>query len=339
MPARPISSDAAVKVRPFQAKDEPGVLEVLAAAFGRWPRDIQSASPSEFFRWKHMAGPFGSSTLIVAEADGAIIGCHAYMPWRLRVSGRVLATMRGVDLAVHPSYRRRGVSMAMRAAATFPDDAAFMWSNPNKQNRPGAHKAGMRAVGNLPRFVQPREALRRGVRRASAHGSKTPEDLRVQAETVAEALRDSARASLLLALKSWRGDRMATVKDLDYLRWRYGHFEEYRAITTDAGPGACGIAIFRVRRHERFWVSDVCELLVKDDDRRTVRQLLRQVRQAAPANFIRCSFSSRHHAASFGFLQARGVTTLMTLPLQHSLTPDPTRRTSWELSHGDLELL
>ena len=50
------------------------------------------------------------------------------MPWRLRVSGRVLATMRGVDLAVHPSYRRRGVSMAMRSAASFGDDVAFMWS-------------------------------------------------------------------------------------------------------------------------------------------------------------------------------------------------------------------
>ena len=229
--------------------------------------------------------------------------------------------------------------MAMRAAATFPDDAAFMWSNPNKQNRPGAHKAGMRAVGNVPRFVQPREALRRTVRRAGARGSKTPEDLRVEAQTAADALRDGAAALPLLARKTWRGDRMATMKDLDYLRWRYGHFHEYRAIATDPPSRAGGMVIFRARRHGPLWVADVCELLVEHGDRRTVRHLLRLVADAAATDFIRCKFSSRHHAASFGFLQTRGVTTLMTLPLKHSLTPDPARRTSWELSHGDLELL
>jgi GNAT superfamily N-acetyltransferase len=329
----------AVQVRPFQANDEPQVLELLQAAFGQWPRDIPSALPSEFFRWKHMAGPFGSSSVMVAEADGAVVGCHAYMPWRLGVSGRVLATMRGVDLAVHPLYRRRGVSMAMRAAATFPDDAAFMWSNPNKQNRPGAHKAGMLAIGNVPRFVQPREAFRRTVRRAGARGSKTLEDLRVEAQTAAEALRDGAAASLLLARNNSRGGRMATVKDLDYLRWRYAHFDEYRAIATDPRSRAGGMAIFRARRHGPLWVADVCELLVEHGDRRTVRHLLRLVANAAATDFIRCGFPSRHHAASFGFLQTRGVTTLMTLPLKNSLTPDPARSTSWELSHGDLELL
>jgi predicted N-acetyltransferase YhbS len=146
MPTRSISLDDAVAVRAFQAEDEPGVLEVLRAAFGQWPRDIESSAASEFFRWKHSASPFGRSRLLVAEADGALIGCHAYMPWRLDTGKRVLCTMRGVDLAVHPSYRRLGVSMAMRAAASFPDDVAFMWSNPNKENRPGALKAGMRTV-------------------------------------------------------------------------------------------------------------------------------------------------------------------------------------------------
>lgn len=333
-----MSLDGRFEVRAFDADDEPGVIELLQAAFGEWPSDMQSATPVEFFRWKHMAGPFGPSNLIVALADGIVIGCHAYMPWRLSVGGRILFTMRGVDLAVHPSYRRLGVSMAMRHAATFPHDAAFMWSNPNKQNRPGARKAGMRAVGNLPRFVQPGEALRRTVGQASAHRSKTPTDLRVEAETVAQTLRDGPRASLLQARKTWRRDRMATVKDLDYLRWRYGHFEEYRAIETDPRSGA-GMVIFRTRRHGPFWVADVCELFVEHGDRRTARHLLQLVRGAAQTDFIRCSFSSRHHAAVFGFLQTHGPTVLMTMPLQHSLSPDPTRRTSWDLSHGDLELL
>jgi hypothetical protein len=326
------------EVRGFEAADERGVIEVLQAAFGQWPRDIESAAPREFFRWKHMASPFGPSRLIVAAADGAIIGCHAYMPWRLSVAGRILSTMRGVDLAVHPSCRRLGVSTAMRNAASFPDDVAFMWSNPNKQNRPGAHKAGMRAVGNLPRFVRRCGPIGRIVRKARAKGSNTLEHLPIDAATAAEALRDGEHVSFLLARNSWPGDRMATVKSLSFLSWRYGVFDEYRAITIDPCFGG-GMVIFRVRRQGSFWVSDVCELLIEHGDRRTARHLLHLVADAAPADFINCGFSSRRDAALFGFVPTRGVTVLMSLPLQQNLAPDPTRRASWALSRGDLELL
>jgi hypothetical protein len=259
------------------------------------------------------------------------------MPWRLDTGKRILSTMRGVDLAVRPSYRRRGVSTAMRAAASFPDDVAFMWSNPNNENRPGALKAGMRIVFPLPQFVRPRASLGQSIARRYAGGSRTPERVQVEAETAADALRDGTCASQLLEQITRPGERMATVKDLDYLRWRYGHFEEYRVIATDAGAG--GIVIFRARRHGPFWVSDVCELLAEQSDRRTVGHLLRLVRDAAPADFINCGFSSRHHAALFGFVQIRGLTVLMTLPLKQDMAPDPTRRTSWALSRGDLELL
>jgi GNAT superfamily N-acetyltransferase len=329
--------DGSFAVRAFQPKDEPGVLEVLQAAFGKWPNDIQNRTASEFFWWKHASSPFGSSRLIVAEADGALIGCHAYMPWRLDIGRRVLTTVRGVDLAVHPSYQRRGVSTAMRAAASFPNEAAFMWSNPNDHNRPGALKAGMRDVYRLPQFLRPRGSLRHTIGRSCAKGARTPEYLEVEAETAGDALRDGTCASHVLEQIKGTGKRMATVKDLDYLRWRYGQFEEYRAITTDAGTG--GVVIFRARRQGTFWVSDVCELLAEKNDRRTVGRLLHLVRTAAQADFMSCCFSSRHHAAPFGFVQTRGPTVLMTLPLRQGLAPDPTRRSSWALSRGDLELL
>jgi GNAT superfamily N-acetyltransferase len=338
MAPSPTAFDGEVKVRAFEAKDEPGVLEVLQAAFGQWPRDLHGVAPSEFFRWKHMAGPFGPSTLMVAEADGAVIGFHAHMPWLLHAGGQILSTIRRVDLAVHPSYRRLGVSMAIRAAASFSNDVAFAWSNPNEQSRPGTHKAGLRTVGGVHRFVQPRGRLRGTLRRACAKGSKTPERLRIEAATAAEMLQDGAPASLLLASMNELGNRLATVKDLDYLRWRYGRFDEYRAVRTDAGEGG-GMVIFRPRRHGRFWVSHVCELFVERSDRRIARNLLHRVRDAAQADFINCSFSSRNQAAQYGFVQWPGRTVLMTYPLQQNLFPDPTQRASWALSLGDLELL
>jgi hypothetical protein len=336
---RPRAFDAAFDVRGFEARDGPGVLELLQATFGRWPRDIQGIAPSEFFRWKHMDGSFGPSKLLVAEAEDAVIGFLAYMPWRFLASGRVVSTMRGVDLAVHRSYRRLGVSMAIRAEAEPPSGVALIWSTPNGQSHPGQLKSARRDVRNLPRFVRPCGRLRDMTRRVCAEESKAAEHLHVEADTAGEILGDGEHASRLLAHTVQPSARLATSKDLDYLRWRYAQFEEYRAITVATGAGASGMAIFRPRRHGPFWVSHVCELLVEGNDPHTTRRLLRQVSEASPADFISCNFSSRHRAARYGFVQLRGRTVLTVYPLQQNLIPDPTERSSWALSLGDLELL
>ncbi len=329
----------ALEVRTFGAGDESGVLDLLQAAFGKWPSDLEGVDPAEFFRWK-MACPFGPPISIVAEAEGRVVGFSATMPWRLRAQGQILATMRGVDLAVHPSYRRRGVSLAIMRAAIeqVPEDVAFTWNNPNDQSRSGVLKTGRRKAVSLPRFVQLRPTVRRTARRAYGKGSRTPAHLPVEAESAAEVLRDGAHISRLLSKAEESSDRLTTAIDLDYLRWRYGHFEEYRAIQSDAGADPGGIAIFRLRRRGAFWVSDVCELLVAKDDFRIARHLLRQVRDASPVDFIRCGFSSRQHAVRCGFVQA-GMTIVITRPVTQNLDPDPTQRDSWALSLGDLELL
>jgi GNAT superfamily N-acetyltransferase len=335
----PTDFDGAIEARPFQSRDEDGVLELLRVAFGQWPRDIQGVTPREFFRWKHVDGPFGPSILVVAEARGAIIGLAAYLPWQFRAGEEVISTMRGVDFAVHPSYRRRGVSMAMRATANFPSNAAFVWSNPNDQSRPGGLSWGQREVRNLPHFVRPGRQPRVTLQRTFAKGSKMPQQVSVEADTAAEILRDGARVSLLLTRAQDPGYRLKTAKDLAYLRWRYGQLVEYRAIHADAGEGAGGIVIFRTRRHGRLWVSHICELFAEQDDRGTVRHLIHRVSDAAPADLISCSFPSRTSAALAGFVPHPTGKVVMVYPLQPNLAPDPTQRGSWALSLGDFDLL
>jgi GNAT superfamily N-acetyltransferase len=341
MPSRPIELDGAVKVRAFVAEDEPGVLEVLQAAFGQWPSGIHDVAPNEFFRWKHVDGPFGPSILLVAEADGAVVGFAAYMPWRFRASEQVVMTARGVDFAVHPSHRRRGVSVALIQAAArhCSENVAFIWSNPNEKIRPGSLRSGRHQVGRFPHFIRPRGPLPGAIKRAWGGGSRMPGHLQIEAEPAAEILRDGADASLPLARTKPPGDRLATVKDLTYLRWRYGRFEEYRAVQADAGTDGGGMAIFRPRRHGPLWVSHVCELFVEGNDVRLARRLLRKVRDAAPADFLSCSFPSRHAAALCGFVQYDRGPAVTTYPLHTNLTPDPTERASWSMSIGDLELL
>jgi hypothetical protein len=333
----PSACPPAVSTRPFEAGDTSAVLGLLQSAFGQWPRNVPGTTAGEFFHWKHELSPFGASTLLVAEANGAVIGFYAHMPWRLQVRGEAVAAMRGVDLAVHPAFRRLGASTALRAAAGFPADVALLWSNPNDESRPGGVKLGRRSVGRLPRFVQPCGRLRETLRRARGRQRGLPDALPVEARTAAEVLGDGASASELAPRPRAREQRLSTARDLDYLRWRYGMFGEYRAIRAHAGGR--GVVIFRCRRHGPFWVSHVCELLVEPGDRRTARRLLRRVREAAPADFVTCNFSGARAAARYGFAPYRGGETLTILPLTSDLEPDPTERRSWALSHGDLELL
>lgn len=126
-----------VTARGFVSTDEPDVLALLQTVFGEWPRDVRDVTPADFLRWKHIESPFGPSRMVVAEIDQRIVGFGAYMPWRFRVRGRIVKALRGVDFAVHPAYRRRCVSMALRASADLSGDTSLVWSNPNEQVRPG----------------------------------------------------------------------------------------------------------------------------------------------------------------------------------------------------------
>ena len=329
--------DRAAHARAFTDADEPRVLDILQKAFNGWLGDVEGVGASEFFRWKHMHGPFGPSTLLVAEADDVTIGFGAYLPWRFWAGGELLTATRGVDFAVDPAYHYRGASMALRAAANHPRDVAFMWANPNGRSRPGSIKAGEHQVGKLPRYVRAARPLSKAIRRVG-HKDPAPPWLSVEAESAAEVLRDEARVSQLLARVKRPSDRLATAKDVAFLRWRYGRLGDYRAVRAGAGDGA-GIAIFRISRRGPLWISKVCELLVEHDDVRSARHLLRRVGQAADADVITCMFPSRRHAALCGFIAAAGATNLIARPFHKHLTPDPTQRLSWALSHGDLELI
>jgi predicted N-acetyltransferase YhbS len=342
MPATsPDSSAGGVEIRTFEAEDEARILAILTGAFKRWPLDVEGVDGSEFFRWKHMASPFGPSMLLVAEVDGEVVGFGAWLRWRLKAQGQTLEALRGVDMVVHPAYRGRRIQVALvrKASELFSAETAFTFSSPNQRSRSGSLTVGGREVGRLSRFVRPHRPLRGAVRWVLARGSGTSQPPPVEAETAAEVLRDGDDVSQLLAQTEAPIERLTTDRDVDYLRWRYGRFAEYQAVRVDTDDQLAGLAIFRLRRHGSAWVSHVCELLVADNDRRIARRILDRVRKAAPADFVTCNFPSRRDAALCGFVQSPGGTLLVARPLRQNLNPDPTRRASWALSIGDLELL
>jgi GNAT superfamily N-acetyltransferase len=328
---RASAGDEQLEVRLFEARDRAAVLGLLRSAFGHWPRGMRSIDEEQFFDWKHRCSPFGASTLLVAEADGEVVGFLGYMPWRLRARERTVTAMRRVDLAVDGAQRRRGIAMRLRSAAVFSPDVALIWSNPNPLSRRGGAKLGQVQLERVSRFVRPARPLRVGARLAASR-----RDLRIEAPPAAVVLDDRTSTAHLRPAAAAPAQRLTTIADLAFLRWRYGPFDDYRAVTL---PGGGGIVIFRCRRHGRFWVAHVCELLVEPGDRRGAGRLLRQVGHTAAVDFVSCNFAGPGEAARHGFAARPGKEVLMTRVLEDALAPDPRQSASWALSHGDMELL
>jgi GNAT superfamily N-acetyltransferase len=332
--------DQPVIVRSLEDADEPAVLELLQTVFGCWPRGIQSTAPAEFFRWKHMRGPSGRSALFVAEHGGELAGFVAYMPWRLRVDGQLVRALRGVDLAVHPQHRRRGVSQAFREAADSLLQGALLWASPNEAAHRGGLKHGRSSGGKIPHFARFCGGPSQSVRRARRGDADASTSVPIRAAQARDVLADGEYLARLLASIPHPPGRLSTDRDASYLRWRYAQFPEYHAVVASPDTGAGGIAIFRSRSYRRFRVLDVSELLAEGASASARRRLLARVSKAADADFLICNFPSRRQALRHGFLQASSGVSLYTHAEESGpMGVDPTRSAAWSLSRGDLELI
>jgi GNAT superfamily N-acetyltransferase len=334
------TQEQAVVVRLLQPSDETVVIDLLQEVFGVWPKDCKDLSPAEFFRWKHMSGPLGPSTSLVAEADGAVVAYVGCMPWQLSAHGKILKTVRGVDIAVRPEYRRRGISSLLIRAAVkqCSEEVAFIWSNPNELSRPSLFKQGHRQINTVPRYLGWGGSPRQTIHRLRAGAQAVVNEPPIDAPTAAAVLAGGRYAALLEGARVPTG-RLATVKDEAYLQWRYGQSEVYRAVTLERGADLAGMAIFWVRRRGRLWISQVCELFVEHGDWGAARKLLSRVRGASAADLISCNFGSRSQGIRCGFVQWPPGTVLSMNLLRDDVIPDPRLPSSWALSLGDLDII
>jgi GNAT superfamily N-acetyltransferase len=340
-----LARDSPIAVRAYNESDEPRVFDLLQDAFGKWPRGIDDHDPAEVFRWKHLANPFGRSVMVVSEADDALVGFAALMRWRLLADGGMFEVLRGVDMAVHPAYRRRGVysQLLREAARRYPPDTALTLNSPNQQSRRGSLQVGGHEIGRLPSLVRVRSPLRSsaGLLSAKLSGRARSVSPPVSADSAADVLRNGESIATLLSQLERPIGRFATHKDVDYLRWRYGTVGCYHVIREDQVGSLAGLAIFRVHRRGRVWLSTVCEMLVAD--RTVARRLLRRVGQAAATDYVVGCFppgsSARHAAVRCGFVPVSRGPGPTVRPLKDNISPDPTDRNSWAICSGDLDLL
>lgn len=339
-----VAAPETISVRPYTDDDEPRVLDLLRQTLGEGPAGNRSA---EFFTWKHLESPFGPSFMLVAEADGQIVGLRAFMRWHFRSGERILNAVRAVDTATHPNYQRRGIfsKLTNEALSSLRDSVDFVFNTPNANSLPGYLKMGWKRAGRLPVLIRPCRpmAFARGL--GSIKSSLEPSRGRpdIAADTAAELFFDSD-VTRLLERTDDQGDRLQTTRTVDYLKWRYAQAPhlDYRVVREFDAGRLCGLAIFRVRPRGILWESSIADMVVVPGDHRTLRRLLRRVDAAAAADHMTCLHSGQAgqsiRALRDGFLRSPGAVTVVVNPLGHEVAPDPFNRRSWALSLGDLEV-
>jgi GNAT superfamily N-acetyltransferase len=338
------STSVDIAIRPYREEDEDSLLRLLDDSLGTGPIGPHSR---EFFRWKHIANPFGRSLILVAEADGRMVGARPFMRWRFRAGARDVEAVRAVDTATHPDYQGMGIFSRLTRAAL--DDASRMvelvFNTPNDKSGPGYLKLGWQSVGNVPiaaRLRRPIRVLRR--RRLLGEASEAVDWPAHDSVDVATLLDKSGEVLDLLGRSAAEEARLHTVPTIPYLRWRYVDVPAmfYRAVSLTASTGLRGMAIFRVRSRGDLLEAVVDEVFVRSGDTRSARRLLREVSRVTRTDLITCAFAprttSRRAALHAGFLRTGKGMFFVVNPLHDPVSPDPTQLGSWALTLGDLEM-
>jgi len=311
-----------VVIRRAHAGDVEAIVELQRQGLGEGtlPRS------AEAWRWKHLDNPFGASSVLVAEAEGQLVGLRAFMAWSFLDGARVVRAVRAVDTVTHPGWQGRGLFTRLTRAlcdeVAGAGAAVFVFNTPNDKSRPGYLKMGWHDLGRLMVWGRPLRphALR-------------PERVAVSAADVL--------ASVVSRNDTERGYH--TPISPAFLLWRYGRVPglDYRAVCEGDA-----VAVGRRRRRGRFVEAMITEIVVGDGMAGVVRAAravrhLGQALDAAYAIAVAPIGSRRARALALaGFVPVPRIGPHFTVrPLVAS--PDAERAVDlggWSLGLGDVEL-
>src|SRR5262249_49480202 len=81
-------------------------------------RDVYGGERSDAaIRWRYFENPAGAPIIMVAEADGRVIGQRILWPTHLRLGSENVLGAQSVDAMTHPGFRRQGIHVQLAHAA------------------------------------------------------------------------------------------------------------------------------------------------------------------------------------------------------------------------------
>lgn len=308
-------------IRWYRPDDAAALLDLYEAVWGE-------RRSERWLRWRFAEPPVDvDRPIVVAEADGRIVGAEPCVPYRLSAGGEPFIALQPADWMVHPDYRRRGIFTGMTdhwlddprsadAFFNFPSDAIFDtltekgWFEVGRVTTwyrvadPVAVASAMdlgtgwaalaRALGPLARtYWSVRDRMR-----STADGVLTA----VQTETgdeVTVSATDGVDADALLACyRDARPDGVHVRRDEAHYEWRYANprWSTRTYVATDGDEPVAAVLACRRR------AGGLTKLTVAD-----VQPLAGQDRPAVRRGLTACLTACRRDNPDAAVLEAAGA--------------------------------
>jgi hypothetical protein len=122
-------------IREYQEGDDENIVSLLDMVFDGWPKYDLPVSNLEYWKWKYLHRKWIDCSIVVGvNKKKEIVGCSHNPFFKVKIGSNEENVQQGVDLAVHPDYRKMGMSKKMDAH--LPQNYIAYWStsNPIVQN-------------------------------------------------------------------------------------------------------------------------------------------------------------------------------------------------------------
>lgn len=258
-------------IRPYTEADEDRVLDLLALGLGKQVDERYRT----FFRWKHLANPFGRSSIWLGELGGQLVGVRSFLRWRfVDPDGRPVEAARAVDTVTHPQHQGQGVFRRLTLHGLDvlrTEGVAFVFNTPNDQSRPANLTLGWEVEGRVPMVVRPRSpgSLWRMAR------ARTAAEVWSRDVAVGEPI-DSMLDGLSQVPRPSVPGRLVTDRTSDFLAWRYGGCESVASRALPVGKGAVVVRFRRRGGAQECTVGDIIGEVDPAAAGRAVRSAMRE---------------------------------------------------------------
>jgi len=267
------------------------MLELYRAVYGE---TLGRDEWLEQWRWKYRRNPAGKPVIWLAEAGGRLVGQYPLNPVRMKVGEEIFTGVQMVELMTHPDYRRRGVSLALARKAL--DEArdrglGLAYGFPNRMAYPTHMMAGYADVGATAAWIRPFNAgniLKRRLKSgllAGAGGAFAGAILKAfyrevaapaaEGLSVSEVASFDGRADELWGVVS-RQHRIAVVRDMGYLNWRYAEVPgvKFTIYIAEKAGKLLGYAVLKCEEQGGLVFGRIFELVVLPGQGAVARHLL-----------------------------------------------------------------
>jgi GNAT superfamily N-acetyltransferase len=141
-----------MELLPVAGLDPVEVLDAINDSFD------QPARTLDWYRWKHLEGPWGPSAGWAAVVDGRVLGVRLFVPWRVRRDTGHASILRAMDGAVRPEARRNGlfsrlILLELDRLSADPGDVTAVYSTSVPASREAYRKLGW-AIFDVDHHVQ-----------------------------------------------------------------------------------------------------------------------------------------------------------------------------------------